>query len=146
MELTPDDVGDVSEFPESLDQIEADVASLTADGAYDCEAVYNSVAERHSEAAVIIPPRATAIPSETTTTPRDRHLAAIAKHGRIGWQRSSGYNRRSLAETAVYRYKTIIGRRLRARTLPNPRTEAKMGCNFLNQMTNLGMPVTVRVV
>ena len=146
MELTPDDVGDISEFPELLDQIEADVASLTADGAYDCEAVYNSVAERHSEVAVVIPPRATAIPSETTTTPRDRHLAAIAKHGRIGWQRSSGYNRRSLAETAVYRYKTIIGRRLHARTLPNQRTEAKIGCNVLNQMASLGMPVTVRVV
>lgn len=129
VDLTPDDVGDVSEFPELLDQIEADIALLTADGAYDCEAVYNSVAERHSQTAVIIPPRATAIPSETTTTPRDRHLAAIAKHGRIGWQRSSGYNRRSLVETAVYRYKTIIGRRLHARTLPNQRTEAKIGCH-----------------
>ena len=43
----------------------------------------------------------------------------------MNWQRSSGYNRRSLAETAMYRYKTIIGRRLQARTLPNKRTEAK---------------------
>jgi transposase len=146
VELTPDDVGDVSEFPELLDQIEADVASLTADGAYDGEAIHATVAERHPEAAVIIPPRSTAVPNETTTTQRDRHLAAIAQHGRIGWQRSSGYNRRSLAETAVYRYKTIIGRRLHARTLPNQRTEAKIGCNVLNQMTSLGMPVTVRVV
>ena len=34
------------------------------------------------------------------------HLAAIAEHGRIAWQRSSGYSRRSLVETAMYRYKT----------------------------------------
>ena len=115
--LTPDDVGDVSEMPELLDQIDADLASLTADGAYDGAAVYDALAERHPEVAVIIPPRATAIPSETMTTQRDRHLAAIAKHGRIAWQRSSGYNRRSLAETAVFRYKTIISRRLYARTL-----------------------------
>jgi transposase len=127
----PDDVGDVSEVPELLDQIDGDVASLTADGAYDGEAVYDAVAERHPEATVIIPPRATAIPSETTTTQRDRHLAAIAKRGRIGWQGSSGYNRRSLAETAMYRYKTIIGRRLHARILPNQRTEAKIGCAML---------------
>jgi hypothetical protein len=34
------------------------------------------------------------------------------KQGRIGRQGSSGYNRRSLIETAVYRYKTITGSRL----------------------------------
>ena len=56
---------------------------------------------------------------------------SIEKHGRMGWQRRSGYNRRSLVETAVYRYKTIIGRRLQARTLPTQRTEAKIGCNVL---------------
>jgi len=84
VELTPEDVGDVSEIPELLDQIDADLASMTADGAYDGEAVYDAVAERHPEAAVIIPPRATALPSETATTQRDRHLALIARHGRIG--------------------------------------------------------------
>ena len=145
-ELTPDDVGDVTELPELLDQIDADVASLTADGAYDGEAVYDAVAKRHSEASVIIPPRTTATPSQTTTTQRDRHIEGIGKHGRISWQRSSGYNRRSLVETAVYRYKTIIGRRLHARILRNQRTEAKIGCDVLNRMTWLGMPVTVRVV
>jgi transposase len=145
-ELTPDDVGDVCELPELLDQIDADVASMTADGAYDGETAYDAVAERHPEAAVIIPPRITAVLNETTTTQRDGHLAAIAQHGRIGWQRSSGYNRRSLVETAVYRYKTIIGRRLHARTLPNQRAEAKIGCNALNRMTKLGMPVSVRIV
>ena len=45
---------------------------------------------------------------------------------------------------AVYRYKTIIGRRLCARSLLNQRTEAKVGCNVLNRMTSLGMPVSVR--
>jgi hypothetical protein len=63
----------------------------------------------------------------------------------MGWQRRSGYNRRSLAETAMYCYKTIVGRRLHARTLPNQRTEAKIGCNVLNRMTALGMPTTVRI-
>jgi transposase len=145
-ELTPDDVGDVSEVRELLDQIDAEIASVTADGAYDGETVYDAVAERDPEAAVIIPPRCTAVLGETKITQRDRHLATIAKHGRMNWQRSSGYNRRSLAETGVYRYKTIIGRRLHARTLPNQRTEAKIGCNALNQMTKLGMPISVRIV
>ena len=62
----------------------------------------------------------------------------------MGWQRRSGYNRRSLVETAMYCNKTAVGRRLHARTLPNQRTEAKIGCNVLNRMTPLGMPATVR--
>jgi hypothetical protein len=45
----------------------------------------------------------------------------------------------------VDRYKTIIGRRLHARTPPNQWTEAKIGCNVLNRMTRLGMPASVRV-
>ena len=49
-ELTPDDVGDVSEMPALLDQIDAEVASMTADGAYDGEAVYDAVAKRHPQA------------------------------------------------------------------------------------------------
>jgi transposase len=145
VELTPDDVGDVSEIPDLLDQIDVDVASLTADGAYDGEVVYDAVAERHPEAVVIIPPRVTAVASVTTATQRDQHIAKIEKHGRIGWQRRSGYNRRSLVETAMYRYKTIVGRRLHARTLPNQRTESKIGCNVLNRMTRLGMPASVRI-
>jgi hypothetical protein len=44
---------------------------MTADCVYDGEAVYKAVAERHPEAAVIIPPRATAVASETTATQRN---------------------------------------------------------------------------
>ena len=144
-DLTPDDVGDIPEVPALLDQIDAEVASVTADGAYDGEAVYDAVAERHPEAVVIIPPRTTAVPNETTTTQRDRHIAEIEEHGRMAWQLRSGYNRRSLVETAMYRYKTVVGRRLHVRTLPNQQTEAKIGCKMLNRMTTLGMPATVRI-
>ena len=145
VELTPDDVGDVSEVPDLLDQIDADVASMTADGAYDGEAVYDAVAERHPSATVIIPPRVTSVADETKATQRARHLAMIDEHGRMAWQRRSGYNRRSLVETAMFRYKTIIGRKLQARTLSNQKTEAKIGCNVLNRMAGLGMPASARV-
>ncbi len=143
-ELTPDDVGDVSTVTDLLEQIDSRVASFTADGAYDGEAVYDAVAERHPGAAVVIPPRVTVVANEAATSQRDGHIAMIAQYGRIGWQRRSGYNRRSLVETAIYRYKTMIGRRLCARSLLNQRTEAKIGCNALNRMTSLGMPVSVR--
>jgi hypothetical protein len=63
----------------------------------------------------------------------------------MSWQRSSGYNRRSLVATTMFRHKTVIGRRLHARILPNQQTEAKVGGNVLNRMTALGMPVSARV-
>jgi hypothetical protein len=63
----------------------------------------------------------------------------------MSWQRSSGYNRRSLIETAMFRYKTVIGRRFHARNLSNQQTEAKVEGNVLNRMTGLGMPVSARI-
>jgi hypothetical protein len=68
----------------------------------------------------------------------------IRDKGRMGWQKAVGYGRRSLGETAVFRYKAIIGRRLRARTLPGQKTEARVACSVPNRMTRLGMPVSQR--
>jgi hypothetical protein len=45
----------------------------------------------------------------------------------------------------VFRYKTIIGRSLRARTLPSQKAETRAACAVLNRMTRLGMPVSQRI-
>src|SRR3954469_13405811 len=93
--LTDKDADDGSQVGPLLDQIEGAVASLTGDGAYDREDVYAEVAVRHPAAAVVVPPRSNAVPSDTAEsapTQRDRHLRCIAQRGRIGWQRVSGYN------------------------------------------------------
>jgi hypothetical protein len=91
-ELTAHDVDDGAQVGPLLDQVVGPVASFTGDGAYDRKDVYDAVAERHPEAAVVVPPRSSAVPSEgaeTTPTPRDRHLARIAESGRLGWQKAS---------------------------------------------------------
>jgi DDE family transposase len=147
--LTTTEEGDASQVGPLLDRITGPIASVTADGAYDGEPVYRAVAERQPEppAAVVVPPRASAVPSptaDTAPTQRDRHLRVIREKGRMGWQRAVGYGRRSLGETAVFRYKAIIGRGLRARTLPAQKTEARVACSVLNRMTRLGMPVSQR--
>src|SRR4051794_10890322 len=63
--LTAHDVDDGSQVGPLLDQVDSQIASVTGDGAYDQDGVYTSVAERHPAAAVIVPPRATAVPSQT---------------------------------------------------------------------------------
>jgi hypothetical protein len=60
----------------------------------------------------------------------------IRDKGRLGWQKAVGYGRRSLGETAMFRYKAVIGRGLRTRTLPAQKTEARVGCSVLNRMTS----------
>ena len=147
--LTTTGEGDASRVRPLLDQIAAPIAAVLADGAYDGDPVYRAVADRAPAATVIIPPRATAVVSEVsaagTPTPRDLHVEMIAAKGRLGWQKAVGYGRRSLVETGMLRYKTIIGRTLRARTLPAQKVEARVGCKVLNRMTALGMPVSRRL-
>ena len=88
-----------------LDQVAGAMASFTADGGYDQDSVSPAITERNPETAIIVPPCGTAVPSATAEiapTQRDRHLQCIAEHGRMAWQRASGYTRRALVEVAVH--------------------------------------------
>src|SRR3954464_7919096 len=146
--LTTHDVDDGSQVGPLLDQVTGAVASVIGDGAYDQEGVYASVGERHPEAAVIVPPRATAVPSataETAPTQRDRHLERIAEKGRMGWQTASGYTKRARAEAAIGRFKRVIGDGLRVHTDERRATEMDVAVQVLNRMLELGRPNYVRI-
>jgi hypothetical protein len=146
--LTPHDVDDGSQVGPLLDQVGGPIASFTGDGAYDQDSVYASVAERYPEAAIIVPPRSTAVPSETAEsepTQRDRHLQLIAKKGRMGWQKASGYTKRARAEATIGRYKRVIGDGLRSDTEERRATEMDVAVQVLNRMLELGRPTYVRI-
>ncbi|CAO3363617.1 IS5 family transposase [Azospirillum palustre] len=146
--LTGNEEGDASLVGPLLDQVTGPIGAVLADGAYDGEPVYRAVAERAPDAEVIIAPRSTAVPSDTAgsaPSQRDRHIQRIVERGRRGWQRAVQYGRRSLAEVAMLRYKVLIGRSLRARTLPAQKAEAKAACAVINRITSLGMPTSRKV-
>jgi Transposase DDE domain len=145
--LTEHDADDGSQVGRVLDQVDGPVASFIGDGAYDRDDVYAEVAVRHPEAAVIVPPRASAVPSdtaETAPTQRDRHLQCIAERGRTGWQRVSGYNWRALVESDIARWKRVIGEALRSQTDGRQATEVAIAANVLNRMLELGRPEYLR--
>src|SRR3954470_11705539 len=146
--LTDRDEDDASQVGPLLDQVADPVASFTADGAHDQEGVYNSVAERHPGADVVVPPRATAVPSataETAPTQRDCHLQLIAETGRMGWQKASGYNARARAEATIGRFKRVIGDGLRSHTDERRATEMDVAVQVLNRMLGLGRPESARI-
>ncbi len=146
--LTAKEVDDGAEVGPLLDQVAGPVASFTANGAYDQESVSTAVAERHPEAAVIVPPRSTAVPSETAETAptrRDRHLQSIAEQGRAAWQKASGYTKRARAEAAIGRFKQVIGDGLRSRTDERRATEVDVAVHVLNRTLELGRPISIRI-
>ena len=147
-ELTTSEVADGSQVEPLLDQIPGPLASFTGDGAYDQTGIYDTIAKRYPEADVIVPPRSTAVLTETaesTPTQRDRHLQSIAEHGRTGWQTRSGYTRRALVEAAISRLKRVIGDALRSRTDRRRLTEVAIAIAALNRMLELGRPKSVRI-
>ena len=96
---------------------------------------------------MVIPPRDGAVPSaqfEHAPTQRDTHQLMIASLGRLGWQQLSGYGQRALVETAMGRYKALIGERLRSRGLAAQKTEAAIGVAVLNRMLAAGRPSSAR--
>ncbi len=146
--LTDKDADDGSQVGPLLDRVEGAVTSFTGDGAYDRDDVYAEVAARHPAAAVIVPPRANAVPSadaEITPTQRDRHLQCIAKRGRMGWQKASEYNWRALVEADISRWKCVIGDGLRFQTDGRQATEIAIAADVLNRMLDLGRPEYVRI-
>src|SRR3954447_23943344 len=146
--LTDRDEDDAAQVGPLLDPVADPVASFTGDGAYDQDSVYADVAERHPGADVVVPPRATAVPSataETAPTQRDCHLQLIAETGRMGRQKASGYNARARAVAAISRYKRVIGDGLHSRTNRRRVTEVNVGVHALNRMLDLGRPASVRI-
>jgi hypothetical protein len=144
--LTDQDADDPSQVGPLLDQIDEPIGQVTADGAYDGSPTYQTIAAHSDGIEVVIPPRSTAVPSGEPGPPtqRDSHLAMIAEQGHLAWQATTGYGQRSLVETTMGRYKSLIGPRLRARGFPAQQTEAAIGVAVLNRMLATGRPDSVR--
>jgi transposase len=136
--VTDDDV-----VPDLLEQVDRPIQHVSADGAYDKRKCYEAL--EATGAKVTIPPRRDAKiwqhgNSAGEPWQRDENLRAIRRVGRKQWKKESGYHRRSLAETAFFRLKTIFGATLRSRNFAQQATELFLRATVLNRMIQLGMP------
>ena len=97
---------------------------------------------------MVIPPRANAVerPYTDLSCQRNRHIAVVNADARMKWQAATDYGKRSLVETAIGRYKSMIGDRLRARLFAAQQTEVAIGCATLNRMLSCARPKSVRCV
>lgn len=147
--LTEAGVDDAEAGKQLLDDTVCPIEQVSGDGAYDKVKFYDACQARRVK-SIAIPPRRTAKISQHGNSkneplPRDQNLRRIRQVGRKRWKIEIGYHRRSLAETAVFRFKTIFGNTLSTRTLPRQMTEARIKVVALNRMTHLGMPDSHRL-
>jgi transposase len=148
MVVTTNDLADGEVLQAILEQIEGDIEQVSTDGAYDHRHCYDEIEAKGAQAA--IPPRKGAKiwqhgNCQGTPHPRDENLRYIRKHGRQRWKRDSGYHRRSIAETTMFRLKTIFGGKLRTRTFDHQAVELFIQCVALNRMIQIAKPDSYKV-
>jgi IS5 family transposase len=141
--VTTNDVADCEILPELLEHTPDAVSRVAADGSYDTRECYQAIGKKGARA--LIPPRKGARiwqhgNSKAERLERDQNLRAIRKGGRQRWKQASGYHRRSLSETGMFRLKTLFSDRVSAREFDGQATELFVRCRILNRMTALGMP------
>lgn len=56
------------------------------------------------------------------------------------WKKDTGYHQRSIAETAMYRFKQLIGPKLSLRNYNTQVGEILAGVKVMNTLIGLGMP------
>ncbi len=142
-EVTYNDKKDGQLLEPLLKQIKGDIEQVSADGAYDHGDCYTVLSNRNIKAGV--PPRKNAKiwqhgNCKAAPHPRDENLRAIRKHGRSKWKRLCHYHRRSLAETAMFRFKTTFSTQASSRRFDNQVVELKLKCKALNRMIQLAKP------
>lgn len=142
-------VSDDEMFVEMLAANEEEIEQISADGAYDRKKVYQAIENRKIKRAAIPPRQGARIWKHGNSAGerliRDENLRCIRKKGKPKWKRESNYHRRSLAETAMFRFKTIFSDKLQSRKQENQFQEMIIKCAALNRMTHLGMPASYKV-
>jgi IS5 family transposase len=141
--VTTNNYHDSQLLPDLLSQVDEEIRQVSGDGAYDRRTCYEAIAEREAQAS--IPPQHNAKIWQHGNTKaerwaRDENLRRIRQIGRAAWKRECGYHRRSLAETTMFRLKTLFSDCVPARSFAGQATQLLVRCATLNRMTQLGMP------
>jgi hypothetical protein len=144
--LTDGNANDGKTALDLIDEVKCDITSITADTAYDTLATYTASAARGAD--VVVPPSRSATRSRqrrSRSSVRDRTIMRVKEIGRRRWKKESGHHQQARVENTFFRYKSIIGDRLRARHPMSQTAEATIACNVLNQMADLGMPESLAI-
>jgi hypothetical protein len=144
--LTANSVHDAAEAGNLLKQIKQPVRSFKGDGGYDKNKVRQELYTRKIKQ--VVPPQHNAVISngeQDYLQIRDEAIEVIRQTSRAEWKQRNDYHQRSKAETAMFRYKTIIGNTLSSRNIQNQKTEVRIGCKILNITLQTTKPISFKI-
>ena len=72
---------------------------------------------------------------------RGPHVLVMRKEGLAHWKKISGYHCRSLAETAMYRFKQLLAGKISLRNYNGQVGEVMAYVSAINKLNTLGLPV-----
>lgn len=121
------------------------ISEALADGGYDSHQIYQDL-EKEMIRPLIPPPANAKVSCSEVPTVREQTVQYIKDKGYWAWHYKNDFGRRNRVENTFYRLKTIFGRKLFSRNPQNQDAESHLICHLLNQMTELGMPKTVKIV
>ncbi|WP_167876475.1 IS5 family transposase [Klebsiella pneumoniae] len=143
-DLSLNNVTDSEAFPGLIRQTHRKIRAASADGAYDTRLCHDEL--RRKKISALIPPRKGAGYWPGEYADRNRAVANQRMTGsNARWKWTTDYNRRSIAETAMYRVKQLFGGSLTLRDYDGQVAEAMALVRALNKMTKAGMPESVRI-
>ena len=143
--LTSNSVEDSAAAIGLIKSMRCSIGNVKGDGGYDKHKFRRLLKERNIRQ--IIPPQSNAVINYSGSGYLDERNRAIKKIWKIGseeWKKQSGYHQRSKVETAMFRYKMIIGDHLSARKNSHQETEVAVGCKILNIMLQVARPISIK--
>ncbi|WP_339015987.1 IS5 family transposase [Aeromonas popoffii] len=111
-EVSLENVHDAEALPTLLNPLWRKLGTIYADSAFDSNASHQLIARRGATSG--IPPRKSAGLWKKGHA-RNAAVLVMRKEGRPHWKKISGYDRRSLAETAMFRFKQLMAGRVSLR-------------------------------
>ena len=143
-DLSLNNVTDAEAFPGLIRQTHRKIRAACADGAYDTKRCHDELRRKRIKA--LIPPRTRAGYWPVEYADRNQAVARQRLTGSNAyWKWHTAYNRRSVAETAMYRVKQLFGGHLTLRDYDAQVGETMAMIRALNKMTRAGMPESVRI-
>lgn len=137
-EVSLENVHDAEVLPTLLNPLRRKLGRVYADGAYDSKASHQLISRKAATAS--IPSRKNAGLWEKGH-PRNEAVLVMLKEGLAHSKKISGYHRRSLAETAMYRFKQLLTGKISLHNYNGQMGEVMAYVSAINNFNTLDLPV-----
>lgn len=149
MELTEATAQDDSVMKDLLKD-QSNINDVFADGAYVSKNCFDAIAKTGAKKVYIALRTGTSTVDKNPSPGQELRNNLVRDIRKLGgktqWKKKSRYHKRSLVETQMFRFKTLLGGHLKSRNFQNQTTETRIKVKILNKISALGMPKSLLII